>query len=110
MERELYAARLAQEEEERKAREEEERKKNLAKKTSLTGGEKAAVTREMGTRFRVGTTVFETEGAEWIFGLPVRLDAPTPMASLTDARSDLLLYGTVFSAEKRANRAGDRIT
>ena len=110
MELEFLAANRAKAEEERKAREEEEKKKNLAKKTSLTGGESAAVTREMGTRFRVGSTVFETEGAEWIFGLPVRLDAPTPMASITDARSDLLAYGTVFSNEKRANRTGDRIT
>ena len=88
MQQELFAENQAKAEAERKAREEEEKKKNLAKKTSLTGGESAAVTREMGTRFRVGTTVFETEGAEWIFGLPVRLDAPTPMASVTDARPD----------------------
>ena len=76
MQEEFFAQSRAQAEEERKAREEEEKKKNLAKKTSLTGGEKAFVTREQGTRFRVGTTVFETEGAEWVFGLPVRLDAP----------------------------------
>lgn len=110
MERELLSANLARAEEEKKKREEEEKKKNFAKKTSLTGGEKANVTREEGTRFRVGTTVFETKEAEWIFGLPVRLDAPTPMAAVTDARSDLLVYGTVFSNTNRPNRAGDRIT
>jgi len=110
MQEAFFAQSRAQAEEERKAREEEEKKKNLAKKTSLTGGEKAFVMREQGTRFRVGTTVFETEGAEWVFGLPVRLDAPTPMATVTDARSDLLVYGTVFSNTNRANRAGDRIT
>ncbi|MBP5428882.1 MAG: PolC-type DNA polymerase III [Clostridia bacterium] len=110
MQEELFAENLARAEEERKAREEEERKKNLAKKTSLTGGEKAFVTRENGSRFRVGTTVFETEGAEWIFGLPVRIDAPTPMATVNDARSDLFVCGTVFSNANRANRTGDRIT
>ena len=110
MQEELFAENLARAEEERKAREEEERKKNLAKKTSLTGGEKAFVTRENGSCFRVGSTVFETEGAEWIFGLPVRLEAPTPMATVTDARSDLFVCGTVFSNVNRANRTGDRIT
>ena len=110
MERELYAERLAREEEERKRREEEEKRQNLERKTSLSGGEKAAVTRERGTRFRVGSAVFETEGAEWVLGVPVRLDAPTPMATVTDVRSDVLLYGTVFSTDRRANRAGDRIT
>ena len=109
MQAELFAANAAWAEEERKRREEEERKKNLAKMTSLSGGEKATVTREEGTRFRVGNTVFETADAEWILGVPVRLDAPTPMATVTDARSDLLVYGTVFSNTNRVNRAGDRI-
>ena len=109
MQEELFAANAALAEEERKKREEEEKKRNLAKMTSLTGGEKAAVTREDGTRFRVGNTVFETAGAEWIFGIPVRFEAPTPMATVTDARSDLTVYGTVFSNTNRVNRAGDRI-
>ena len=110
MQQELFAENQARAEQERKAREEEERKKNLAKKTSLTGGERASVLREQGTRFRVGSSVFETEGAGWVFGVPVRLDAPTPMAAVTDARSELFAYGTVFSNTNRANRTGDRIT
>ena len=110
MTEELLAANRQRAEEEAKRREEEEKKKNLAKKTSLTGGEKAAVTREDGTRFRVGTSLFETRDAEWIFGLPVRLDPPTPMAAVTGPRSDLWVCGSVFSNVNRPNRAGDKIT
>ena len=102
------AERRARAEAEAKARE-EELAAQPTRVTSLTAGVDTHITHE-GKLLRVGTTLFDTEGAEPLYGDPFPIDAPSPLVSVTDTRNDILFLCTVFSHEQRANRAGDRIT
>ncbi len=61
------------------------------------------------TRYLMGATTYECEGAEAIFGDPFEISEPTPIAEAGSARSGAtILLGSVFEVTIKENRAGDR--
>ncbi len=61
------------------------------------------------TTFLVGTTTYNTEGAEIIFGDELDLTTPTPIADIEGVRGNATFFGTVFSVESKETRTGDNI-
>ncbi len=61
------------------------------------------------TRFMMGATTFECEGAEALFGDAFEIFEPTPIAEAANARSGAtILLGLVFEVTIKENRTGDR--
>ncbi len=79
------------------------------RQTSLTADTELRAQRR-GSRITVGTTTFETDGAEPFFGTAFEIGEPTPLSTVDDVRADVLILASVFGHESRTNRAGDRIT
>ena len=59
-------------------------------------------------KFRMGASTYNTEGAEPIWGEDFDIYEPTPLSDVLRARSNTIFLGTVFSAESKETRRGDK--
>ncbi len=107
------AERAASERRARREAEEKEREAELSAQptrvTSLVADSATRAQRD-GTRITVGTAIFDTAGAEPIYGTAFEVESATPLVLVTDAMSDVVFLGTLFATDSHSNRAGDRVT
>ena len=62
------------------------------------------------TRFLRGSTTYNTESCDTIFGESFVIEAPTPLSELENAKGTAVFLGTVFEVTTKENRAGDRVS
>ncbi|MBE6536971.1 MAG: PolC-type DNA polymerase III [Ruminococcaceae bacterium] len=62
------------------------------------------------TVFQRGSTVYSTEGAEVIYGEPFDIVEPSLISDAKDIKVQGIFLGTVFSAEIKESRTGDKVT
>ena len=62
------------------------------------------------TVFKRGGTIYSTEGAEVIYGEPFEIVEPSLISDAKDIKGQGIFLGTVFFAEIKESRAGDRVT
>ncbi len=60
------------------------------------------------TKFRMGASTYDVEGAEMIWGEDFDITEPTPLSDVANERSNSIFLGTVFSVESKETRAGDK--
>ena len=62
------------------------------------------------TVFQRGSTIYSTEGAEVIYGEPFDIVEPSLISDAKSIKGQGIFLGTVFSAEVKESRSGDRVT
>ena len=62
------------------------------------------------TVFQRGGTIYSTDGAEVLYGEPFEIIEPSLISDAKDIKGQGIFLGTVFFAEIKESRAGDRVT
>ena len=60
--------------------------------------------------YKIGSTVYNSENAEHIYGDDFGIEEPTPLADALAARGVIVCYGTVFEVAAKDTRQGDKTT
>ncbi len=103
--REERAEAIRQREEEAKANDPHYGFEKKAGISSLTG-----VNESLGDNlYKMGATLYDTEGAELISGSDFDLIEPTPLSELENAKNTTVFLGTVFEVTTKETRQGDKL-
>ena len=62
------------------------------------------------TTYRMGATLYDTSGAEVLYGADFDILNPTPLSRAEETRAPIVVLGTVFEVASKESRQGDRIT
>ena len=89
---------------------EEDPHADFARRVSLRAADGTQTAALSETRFSIGKTTFECEGAEVLFGDDFEIVEPQPIADAETIHSNAVFLGTVFEVAEKENRAGDRIS
>ncbi|MBQ9069977.1 MAG: PolC-type DNA polymerase III [Clostridia bacterium] len=103
--------------EEIRARKEAEEREARALDPHYDFDKKAGISSETGvsmdisdTKFLRGCTTYITDSPELIYGEPFDIIEPTPLSDVQSVKGQGIFLGTVFFAENKESRAGDRVT
>ncbi len=61
------------------------------------------------TKFRMGASTYNTEGAEPIWGEDFDISEPTPLSDVLKSRTNTIFLGTVFEVTTKETRRGDKL-
>ena len=62
------------------------------------------------TTFECGDFIYETDSPSMVMGDPFTISEPTAIGLISNAKTNAVVLGTVFSVQTKENRSGDRVT